>query len=235
MTPDAPVVARVAGFEVAHRNEEEFRLLRAEVFDDEEYAFDFAGAAPRILDCGSHVGLSVLYFKRRWPQARVTAFEPDPGNFALLVANLARNRVAGVEAVQAAVVDRDGEVEVYGEFGGEAPWTWDLSVLPDLWRKGRPQEIRRVRAVRLSRWLDQPADFVKLDVEGAEERVIDEIAARLSRVREMSVEVHPGNRPDGVSAVDGERIAAVLREAGFALEFVRGAVKKPYLIRARRV
>ncbi len=224
---------RVGGLDVACRNPEELRLLAEEVFEAREYEFAGSAAAPRILDCGSHVGLSVLWFKQRFPRARVTAFEADAGNCALLRRNLVRHSWSDVEVVEAALCGHDGTVEVHGELDGDAPWTWDLSILPDMWDKG-PQQTRHVRAARLSAWLTEPIDFLKLDVEGAEEAVLVECAPRLGLVREACVEVHPGRRRDGRSAVDEARIAALLREAGFALDFARSAHKRPYLIRARR-
>jgi hypothetical protein len=60
----------------------------SEIFVQEVYCFQSAGAAPYILDCGSNIGLSVIYFKRRFPDARIVAFEPDPANAALLQRNL---------------------------------------------------------------------------------------------------------------------------------------------------
>lgn len=224
---------RVGGFDVACRNPDELRLLAEEVFTQREYEFACGSAAPRILDGGSHVGLSVLWFKQRFPRARVTAFEAEPGNCALLRVNLARHGCGDVEIVEAALCGHDGTVEMYGETEGQAPWTWDLSILPDLWDKG-PQQTRRVPAARLSAWLTEPIDFLKLDVEGAEEAVLVECAPLLGLVREACVEVHPGRRRDGRSAVDEARIAALLREAGFRLQLVRSPSKRPYLIRARR-
>ncbi len=224
---------RVAGFDVACRNPEELRLLAEEIFEAREYAFDCDAGAPRILDAGAHVGLAALDFMRRFPGARLTCFEPDAGNCALLRHNLARHGFADVEVVEAALCGHDGEVAVYGEVEGDAPWTWDLSIQPDMWDKGE-QQTRRVPAARLSRWLDAPVDFLKLDVEGAEEAVLAECAGRLGVVRAACVEVHPGRRRDGRSAVDEERIADLLRAAGFRLDVLRWPHKRPYLLQARR-
>lgn len=33
--------------------------------------------APRIIDGGANIGLSVIYFKQLFPRSRTTAFEPD--------------------------------------------------------------------------------------------------------------------------------------------------------------
>ena len=60
---------------------------------------------PRILDCGANVGLASLYFKRLYPQARITAYEADPDIYQCLRNNLRRNGASDVETIQAAGVD----------------------------------------------------------------------------------------------------------------------------------
>jgi FkbM family methyltransferase len=43
-----------------------------------------------IIDCGANVGYSAAYFLTRFPEATLTAVEPDAANCAILEANLAR-------------------------------------------------------------------------------------------------------------------------------------------------
>ena len=42
-----------------------------------------------ILDCGAHIGLSVIYLKSICPSANIICFEPDNKNFELLQKNIA--------------------------------------------------------------------------------------------------------------------------------------------------
>jgi len=102
--PDHAIrTADADGFRVVYAHQEEFDNLCGEIFGDGAYRFDCRRAAPRIVDCGAHIGLSVLYFKRRWPRAQITAFEPSPDTFALLERNLGSNGLADVELVNAAI------------------------------------------------------------------------------------------------------------------------------------
>lgn len=48
-----------------------------------------AGEQPIIVDCGANIGLSCLWFSRRFPQARIVAVEPDGDNFEMLRRNTA--------------------------------------------------------------------------------------------------------------------------------------------------
>src|SRR5437588_3344708 len=62
---------------------------------------DFEPAA--VIDCGAHIGVFTLLARRRFPDARFTAFEPNPRNVEWLRENLGRNHATGVEAIPAAV------------------------------------------------------------------------------------------------------------------------------------
>src|SRR4051812_8815023 len=38
------------------------------------------GKLPIIIDAGANIGASTIWFARQYPQARIAAVEPDPGN-----------------------------------------------------------------------------------------------------------------------------------------------------------
>lgn len=145
------------------------------------YDFEPACARPLVLDCGSHIGLSVLRFKRLAPEGRVIAFEPDAAALDLLRRNIAANGLTGVEVVPAAV----------GAGRGMAPFVADgadggaLAAGPYV-----PPAARPVPTVPLADYLAGPVDMLKLNVEGAEWDALRAAADRLHRVRQMVVEYH---------------------------------------------
>jgi FkbM family methyltransferase len=188
---------RVAGFTVHHLHEEELDLLTGGIFEREQYRFDYRGDAPRILDCGAHIGLSVLYFKRRFPRARITAFEPNPDTFALLVRNVHGNGFTDVELVNAAVAEQAG---VIGFHIARDPcsWHWGDAAVKNLWFSEDSWQTIHVPAVSLAAYLVEPIDYLKLDIEGLETRVLTACASVLPFVQRMIVEFHgsrtnPGN------------------------------------------
>lgn len=119
------------------------------------YHFDADRPEPRIIDGGGNIGMSVLYFKRVYPGARITCFEPDPAIFAMLEENLARNGLSDVRLIKAGLSGEAGEVSFTpdGTSGGQVVSSGG--------------EIR-VRVERLSDYLDEPVDFLKLNIEGEE-------------------------------------------------------------------
>jgi hypothetical protein len=42
----------------------------------QKYFFAADSRSPRIIGCGSHIGMSILDFKKIYPQARILGFEP---------------------------------------------------------------------------------------------------------------------------------------------------------------
>ena len=158
------------------------------VFVDRDYRFRATTPAPRILDCGSNIGLSVLWFKQEFPEARIVAFEPDPVTFALLHRNVRRNAVAGVELHNLAVGGTPGLREFFHDPANPA------SVCMSFTKQDAVPADEQVQVARLSQFVDGEVDFLKLDVEGAEVEVLEEVAGsgKLRRIREMVVEVHPG-------------------------------------------
>ena len=63
-----------------------------DIFVQRIYHFESRRANPLILDCGSNIGLSLLYFASTYPQSRIIAFEPDPTIFPCLQENMSSER-----------------------------------------------------------------------------------------------------------------------------------------------
>ena len=176
------------------------------IFVAGEYAFRAGRPDPFILDCGANIGIATLYFKTAYPRARVLSFEPHPASFDVLRRNVEDNRLAGVELRQAAVGDRDGTLTLYDSPDEEAA----LNVSFDAGWVGGREFTAPVE--RLSDRIDGPVDFLKLNVEGAEYAVVDDLVATgaFREVREAVVCWHAVTGVD-----DGERrMTETLRAAG---------------------
>ncbi|MBA2520799.1 MAG: FkbM family methyltransferase [Chloroflexia bacterium] len=183
--------SRVIGpYRFHYSNREEFGRIYYEVFTDSGYRFESATNSPRILDCGSHIGLSVLYFKLLYPNAKVIAFEPNPDVFPILQANILDNGLTDVELIHAAVTDQDGTVPFIVNRDGVRNWTWGGSVVPHAWHDPARNRIERVPAVRLAPYIGDGVDLLKLDIEGLETAVLTDAGAALSRVEEIILEFH---------------------------------------------
>lgn len=186
-----------------------------DIFVHDSLAFSCGSKAPRILDCGANIGLASLYFKRQYPAATITAFEADPSLAAICRRNLAANGYGDVEVKDAAVWVNDGTIEFVCEGADSgAVAALDPSVQGDR---------AVVPSVRLSEWLRQPIDLLKLDVEGAELRILEDCRDLLPNVRAITIDLHefdPRRRQTG-------DLFALLSSAGFQFD-MRGLVPLPW-------
>ena len=164
-----------------------------EVFGKKIYAFQTANKFPLILDLGANIGISILFFKRNFPEARILAFEPDPRTFEVLQHNVKINGWKNIELHNLAVSDREGEIDFYTDPTG------NFSLESSVYGARVPGAVkRRVKAAPLSRFLNHPVDFIKMDIEGSEGLVLKELASsgRLGKIGAMAVEYHHHLLPD---------------------------------------
>ena len=190
-----------------------------DIFVRRVLAFRSNDPAPRILDCGANVGLASLFFKRAYPAARVTAIEADPTLFAMLRTNLRANRAADVETIQAALWNSNGTLAFQCE-GSDSGMIGTLPGAID----GRSVTVP---SLRLRDLLEREAcDLLKLDIEGAEDTVLEDCEPVLHRVAAMVMDLHefdPRTR-------QAPRVLERLTRAGFSYaidEFVPLTWREP--------
>jgi FkbM family methyltransferase len=203
-----------------------FQFLLWELFIEESYG-DCEVVPKTIIDCGSNIGMSVLFFKTIWPDAAITAIEASPSMFALLAENLAG--LPGVTLVSKAVSDHHGTVEFYS--GGNT-----LIGSTHAARAGGAAVT--VDAMPLSAFVTGPVDLLKVDIEGAEIDAVADLAAsgKMSLVRRMFIEYHhhlPGEQQSLSSFLH------CLESNGFDYEILAAPPHQPgavqdILIRAKR-
>jgi FkbM family methyltransferase len=208
-----PGVLRWLGHDVRFTNRASMLFLVHEIFVGCAYDFEPARPDPLIVDCGGNLGAGVLFFRRRFPAARVVVVEPHPDAFRLLEANT-RALGAGIERIEAAVTEDGAPTVLLAPPGDGASLMSTIDGGLEL-GIGSPARIE-VPGLRLSDLLarmDREVDFLKLDVEGAEYAVLRDCrrTGALAGVREVAVEYHRTPSEPGGPAF----IAGVLRESGF--------------------
>ena len=171
--------------------------LFSEIFINKEYDFEPDTKSPLIIDCGANIGMATLYFKMVFPGAKIIAFEPNPNSFSLLKKNMEENNLDKVELYNLGLAGNEGEIPFYIDTYN--PGTLIGSVKQ---KRGGPGELK-VQTSRLSAYIaeHEHVDLVKMDVEGAELEIIEELSASgmMARVKEFIVEYHhniPGEKPD---------------------------------------
>lgn len=185
-----------------------------EILLNEDYYFACESDAPRIIDGGAHMGMAVYYFKSLYPEAHITAFEPNPSLRAMLESNIARNNFRDVTVLPCALA---GE-ETTATFHISEQWSMAGSLSDFRGQHAGAASAVEVDCVPLSTYLDRPVDFLKLDIEGAEAEVLEEAAPKLGNVRHLFCEYHQGaGLPSGRLA----RILGILDAAGFEVQVAK--------------
>ncbi len=193
-----------------------FRMMKQELFEREIYRFNCQSGAPFIIDGGANIGLSVLYFKHRFPEAQITVFEPDPTIFETLSANCVEYGLQNVTLMQGALWNENGKLTFHeeGSLAGRLDTESDKGV--------------EVPTYRLRDFLQQPVDLLKLDIEGAETTVLKDCADSLRNVERLFVEHHSFvNKPQ-----DLHEVLAILHAAGFRIYLeAASAAQQPFVAR----
>jgi FkbM family methyltransferase len=161
-----------------------FYIQLKDVFVRRIYHFEAVRSQPLIIDGGSNMGVSILYFKHVYPDSKVIGFEPDPAIFRILRENVERNHLQGITLINSGL----------GKAKGKAAFMTDGSAGGHLDKGGKGITVE---VERLSDYLDETVDFLKLNIEGEELAVLQEAeeTGKLGNLRELVLEYHGwGNR-----------------------------------------
>lgn len=141
------------------------------------------GAGDVVLDIGANIGLYTLTLARRvGPTGRVFAFEPEPSNCALLRKNIEQNGYHNVTIFEKAVSDRSGKCNLYlSKTHGGLHRTYQSRACSG------SVVIESVRLDDIADLRDQEVNLIKIDVEGAEPRVLAGMGALLGRSRNLKL------------------------------------------------
>lgn len=194
--------ARLLGKEVKFSNPLAFTHSVEEIFCGNIYDFKVSNQKPYILDCGANIGLSVIFFKKLYPQARIVAFEPDKEIFQVMQDNVKAFGLQDVTLVNKAVWDKTEQLSFFNEGSLAGSLVTDFNT---------NNNVTVVEAEDLLPYLSEPVDFLKIDIEGAELVVMQRIAPKLSMVQHLFLEYHSDrDKPQQL-----QDLLALVSEAGF--------------------
>jgi FkbM family methyltransferase len=149
----------------------------------------------RLVFAGAHIGAVLIPLVSAAATRSVVAYEPSPRNFKLLGVNLALNRTEGVATINAALGERDGQIQ----FTENAINTGNSRIAP------AGGEIT-VKLQTLDATLPQAWDWVDLivmDTEGSEVAAMRGAPLTLARTKNFYVEFSPEQlREQGSSAAE---------------------------------
>jgi len=117
-----------------------------------------------ILDIGAHIGYYTLLFaKLAGEKGKVYAFEPHPGNFALLKKNVEINGYQNVVLESKAVSDKSGKNRLFISKKGSS-----VHSIFNIHNSDKSIEIESIKLDDYFKNYNGRIDWIKIDIEGAE-------------------------------------------------------------------
>jgi len=176
------------------------------------------------IDIGVNKGdFSLLAAKLVGTKGKVIAIEPEPTNCKWITKSVEINGYKNVTLYEMALSNQDGEAQLYiGEKSG-----WHSLVTP---KKYSNRGTINVKTKKLDSFLGEisftnPIDVIKIDVEGAELRVLQGATSTLSRNEKLVIliDIHPQ------LGVNPNEVCDFLIEKGFLLFYEKPPFLSPVI------
>lgn len=163
-----------------------------------------------ILDAGANIGLSTIYLKNHFPQAKVVCVEPDKSNITQLKHNLVVNSLEDCTIFEGGIWSNHGWLDMDYSFRDGLEWSRTLK--PSINGNGTipVSSIEDVR--KQNGW--STIDLLKMDIEGAEDVIFSkkEYLSFLGAVKVLTIEIHDTYNT-------GHRVVEALLAYGFRIFF----------------
>ncbi len=151
------------------------------IFFEKIYEFRFQGKPgkpPKIIDCGSNIGLSAIWFKQNYPGCELACYEADFRLAGIAKRNLENAGFSGDCINNAAVWTTNGKIGFQATGDDKGTISTDAE--------------SQIDCIDLSEAIDDELDLLKMDIEGAEFPVLLHLleTGAISKVQRLAVEFH---------------------------------------------
>ncbi len=162
-----------------------------ELFIYDTYFLELSSNNPTIIDCGSNIGMSVIYFYLIYPKCKITAIEADPTTYSVLVKNIETNNMLNrVNCINTAISNRKKKQITFYINDNEAG-SLQMSTLPDRVDNKRKILVSASTLTSVIRKIKNKVDLLKIDIEGLEMKVLNELQTQNFRnIDHFIIEYH---------------------------------------------
>jgi FkbM family methyltransferase len=174
----------IGGYKLIFPNPKVLRYLIKEILMLEEYYIELENNEPVIMDCGSNLGMSILYFKLKYPKSEIIGIEADPFNFHFLKMNV--KDMANVRIFNKFItVESNKKIKFYSGGAGDLRSSFNRT-------RGGNTEIE-VDSLSISELVEgQTVDLIKMDIEGGEGLIFNSANELnfLNKCKNLIIEYH---------------------------------------------
>lgn len=142
-----------------------------------------------IIDCGTNIGVRMLYLKWTYPNAHFMCFEPNDVVLPFLQKNITQNNLTNSVVLHTIALGKnDGVVDFFYNENVRASGSATV-VKPS----GSSQVVvKQVQQKRLSSFIHEEVELLKIDIEGVEGDVIEDLVEHgtFQFIRSVLIEYH---------------------------------------------
>lgn len=183
---------KLGKYTVTYPNKREYHSIKREVWNQEVYYFETNKDTPLIIDIGSHIGISILYFKSLYPNSQILAFEPNPISFQILKENIEMNSISDITLINKAISSQNSISNLYID-SSDDNWNSNSSLIEGSWSRKEKTKAIQIECTRLDEYVKDidEIDTLKIDTEGTEYEILNSHKNILNKVKNIAIEYHP--------------------------------------------
>lgn len=210
-----PQTTNINDFRITFFNKEELKILKKEIFQNQIYSINLKNPSPTILDVGAHIGLATLFFKERYPNSTISSFEPNPNTYPLLEENIEINGLKKVRTYNFGFGRKECIRDLYIDKSGNGAFS-TASFLKNAWNGEQKTKPIQIQIKRLSKHINESIDILKIDVEGAEWEIMEDLEKtnRFPYIKNILLEYHPRKNSKVTTLTN------ILKNNGFDLKYM---------------
>jgi len=211
-------------YTINYTTHQEYHQLKREIFGKKPYYFEADNDTPIIVDAGANIGLATFYFKSLYPKAKITAIEPYPPSFKLLKQNVFENKLEDINLIQAALWPKKLDRLKLHVDQTKNRWHSTAGIMPGGWTSKQQTQFFYTPTITLSQVIENLGivDLIKLDIEGAEGRVLKQALPKLNQVKQIICEYHPTiYQADKTLNMPLIKLVQLLEKTGFEVQVLK--------------
>lgn len=180
---------RLSGFknDIHLRSKTDIKLFK-QLLIHQEYSFETSIKPEFIIDAGANIGLSALFFAKKYPGAHIAAIEAQKDNFELLRRNT--RDYPNINPVNAGLWYKSTTLEVADDKVDSTGFTVRETAATN------PRGFKAITAQDILRSHNKShIDIFKIDIEGAEKEILTENTSWIGQTRILIIELHDRKKP----------------------------------------
>lgn len=186
-------------------------VIVKETILDDDYRLSLIKVMKSIIDVGAGLGDFSLLAAKKFPQAQILAFEPNPDQYKLLKENIRINNIKNIKTFNFALGTKKNYHLYLSAFNVHA------STLKNDKSKNRI----KVTGKRLNEFINESIDLLKLDCEGAELDILKSISNnKMGLIKRIIIEYH-----NNIIQNEDKKILTILKKWPYKI-----IIKKNFLV-----